>query len=63
MMIWRKHAILTPPTDEEIAVMDSSELVALHSVYHEAIENAEKDPYHLDSGFLTGEKLRSNSKK
>lgn len=45
-MIWRKHAILTPPTDEEMAVMEAADLVELHRIYHEAIENAEKDPYH-----------------
>ncbi len=26
--------------------MEPDELIGLHSVYHEAIENAEKDPYH-----------------
>jgi hypothetical protein len=46
MMIWRKHAILTPPTDEEMVAMAPDELIELHSIYHEAIENAEKDPYH-----------------
>jgi hypothetical protein len=46
MMIWRKHAILTPPTDEEMVAMEPTELIQLHSIYHEAIENAEKDPYH-----------------
>jgi len=46
MMIWRKHAILTPPTDEEMVAMAPDELIDLHSIYHEAIENAEKDPYH-----------------
>jgi len=45
-MIWKKHAILSPPTDEEMAAMEPEELASLHSVYHEAIENAEKDPYH-----------------
>jgi hypothetical protein len=44
-MKWRKHQILTPPTDEEIALMDPQELVDLHRVFHEAIENAEKDQY------------------
>jgi hypothetical protein len=44
-MIWRKHPILAPPSDDEIAVMEPEELVALHKVYHEAIENADKDPY------------------
>jgi hypothetical protein len=44
-MKWRSHQILTPPTDEEIVLMEPDELVELHRIYHEAIENAEKDPY------------------
>jgi hypothetical protein len=44
-MIWRKHQILTPPTDEELIQMTPEEVLSLHKVYHEAIENAEKDPY------------------
>ena len=37
-MIWRKHAILTPPTDEEMVAMAPNELIDLHSIYHEAID-------------------------
>jgi hypothetical protein len=44
-MIWRKHQILTPPSDEELAVMTPEDVLEIHRVYHEAIENAEKDPY------------------
>lgn len=44
-MNWRPHAILTPPTDAELIEMDAPDLIELHRVYHEAIENAEKDPY------------------
>ena len=44
-MNWRKHQILTPPTDEEVALMDPSELMEIHRIYHEAIENADKDPF------------------
>lgn len=44
-MNWRAHPILTPPTDEEIAVMEPEEIVEYHRVYHEAIENAENDPF------------------
>jgi hypothetical protein len=44
-MIWRKHQILTPPTDEELAEMTPEDALELHRIYHEAIENAEKDPY------------------
>jgi len=45
MIHWRKHPILKPPTDEEISLMSPEELVQLHTIYHEAIENAENDPY------------------
>jgi hypothetical protein len=45
MLEWRKHAILQPPTDEELVLMEPEELVNLHRVYHEAISNAENDPY------------------
>ena len=44
-MKWRTHPILDPPTDEEIVLFEPEELIELHKVYHEAIENAEKDPY------------------
>lgn len=44
-MIWRSHQILEPPSDEEISLMEPDELCELHRVYHEAIENAESDPY------------------
>jgi hypothetical protein len=44
-MQWRKHPILQPPTDDEVAIMEPDELVELHRVYHEAIDNAEKDPF------------------
>jgi len=44
-MKWRTHQILSPPTDDEIALMEPAELVELHRVYHEAVDNAERDPY------------------
>ena len=44
-MIWRPHQILTPPTDEELIEMTPEEVLSIHKIYHEAIENAEKDPY------------------
>jgi hypothetical protein len=44
-MNWRKHPILTPPTDEEIVSMEPDELAKLHRIYHEAIQNAENDPF------------------
>ena len=44
-MIWKKHPILEPPTDEEIVEMDEQTLIEIHTIYHEAIDNAERDPY------------------
>jgi hypothetical protein len=44
-MIWRAHQILTPPTDDELVQMTPEEVLSIHRIYHEAIENAEKDPY------------------
>lgn len=44
-MKWRSHPILQPPSDEEIAVMEPDEIVEFHRIHHEAIENAERDPY------------------
>jgi len=49
-MIWQNHELLKPPTDDEMAVMEPAELVKLHRVYHEAIENSVKDPYRY--GFI-----------
>jgi hypothetical protein len=45
MMTWRPHPVLKIPGDDQVAVMDLNELVEYHRVYHEAIENAERDPY------------------
>ena len=44
-MNWRNHPLLEPPTQEEMARMDPQKLVELWTLYHEAIENAERDPY------------------
>jgi hypothetical protein len=44
-MIWRKHAILTPPTNEEMAQMQPEVLASLYDIYHQAIENSIRDPY------------------
>jgi hypothetical protein len=44
-MQWRKHPILQPPSDDEVALMEPDDLIELHRIYHEAIENAEKDPF------------------
>lgn len=42
---FRDHPILKPPTPEEMAVMEPEQLAALHKLYHEALSNAERDPY------------------
>ena len=42
---WELHEVLKPPTDEEMARMEPAELVALHSLYHDAIANSRRDPY------------------
>jgi len=44
-LVWKQHPILTPPTIEEMARMDPKQLVQLWELFHEAIENAERDPY------------------
>lgn len=44
-MQWRNHAILQPPSDDEMCAMEPDELMEIHKVYHEAIDNAERDPY------------------
>lgn len=44
-MIWREHPILKPPTDDELAAMEPEELIDLHRLYHEALSNADADPY------------------
>lgn len=44
-MKWVEHEILKPPTVEEMVRMSPEELVELHRVYHEAIENSLRDPY------------------
>jgi hypothetical protein len=45
MLKWKSHPILHPPTDEELALLEADELLQIHAVYHEAIANAEKDPF------------------
>ena len=44
-MKWISHPILKPPTDEEFAVMEPEEIIEFHRIFHEAIGNAESDPY------------------
>lgn len=44
-LTWRKHPVLVPPTPQEMAAMNPDKLVELYHAYHEAIDNAEKDPY------------------
>ncbi len=44
-MEWKPHPLLTPPTPAEMARMEPAALSDLWELYHEAIENAERDPY------------------
>ncbi len=44
-LVWKSHPLLVPPTVEEMARMEPSKLMDLHTMYHDAIENAEQDPY------------------
>lgn len=44
-LTWKQHALLKPPTVEEMAQMDPEKLVKLWETYHDAISNAEIDPY------------------
>lgn len=45
MLNWRQHPILEPPSDDDIAVMEPDDLVKIHRLYHEAIDNSIKDPF------------------
>lgn len=47
---WRAHEILTPPSDEEVAVMTVDELEKAWTVYHEVIRLSIEDPY--NHGFV-----------
>lgn len=47
---WQKHEILTPPDDEEVAVMTVEELEKSFRLYHEIIRLSVEDPYH--HGFI-----------
>jgi hypothetical protein len=42
---WREHPILKPPTAAEMAKMQPEKLIQLYEAYHQAIDNAGKDPY------------------
>ena len=44
-LVWEKHEILSPPTDEEVARMEPEEVLKLHELYHSAIANSRRDPY------------------
>jgi hypothetical protein len=52
MLKFQDHKLLKAPTPEEMAKMDPEALVRLHEIYHEAIYNAERDPYRY--GFVLG---------
>jgi hypothetical protein len=42
---WKKHEILTPPSQEDLSKMQPEKLAELHEIYHQAIANADADPY------------------
>ena len=44
-LVWEKHEIVSPPTDEEVARMEPEEVLKLHELYHSAIANSRRDPY------------------
>jgi len=44
-LVWEKHLILQPPSDEEVASMQPEDLLQLWTTYHEAIANSKRDPY------------------
>lgn len=50
MIEWQKHEVLRAPSDEELALMEPEEVINLHRLYHDAIENSSSDPYRY--GFL-----------
>ena len=49
-MEWRRHPVLKAPTAEEITLMEPEQLVQLHTMFHTAIANSERDPYRY--GFI-----------
>ena len=61
-MKWRSHPVLSPPSMEQMAVMEPERLLQIYDAYHEAIDTAERDPYrygfslphwkYADSGLL-----------
>jgi len=44
-VVWKNHPLLTPPNDREMASMQPEKIMELWSIYHDAIDNAERDPY------------------
>jgi len=49
-LVWKTHPILNPPTVEEISQMAPEKVAELWEIYHEAIDNSERDPYRY--GFI-----------
>lgn len=45
MLKWKPHPLLSPPTEAEVAAMEPKQLQELWQTYHDAIANAERDPY------------------
>lgn len=50
MLNWLTHPLLSPPSPEEMIAMGAEKLAELHELYHKAIEDSERDPYHY--GFV-----------
>ena len=48
-LTWKRHAVLQPPTDDELRAWSPERILQYHQAYHEAIDNAVKDP--LKYGF------------
>ena len=49
MLTWQEHAVLKPPTPDELAMMAPEQVLELHTSFHAAIRNAANDP--LNCGF------------
>lgn len=56
-MIWTPHKLLTPPTDDEIAILEPGELIEIHRVREEAIRNEARDKYRYGFKFDNWKKL------
>lgn len=60
MLKWTPHPILPIPSDEEIAVLEPAELIALYNAREEAIRNATDDPYRYGHRLPQWDKVENN---